>query len=80
MVVGYVLITTTPGKEREVREELQRIEEVNEVHTLLGEYSLIAEIDAKDFYVMGKIVVDKIRKLDGVLDTETLGGISFPSF
>ncbi|MFP3318354.1 MAG: Lrp/AsnC ligand binding domain-containing protein [Thermoplasmata archaeon] len=77
MAIGFVLISTAPGKEHEVYDELRKIKEIIELHPLFGEYDLIAKVEAKDFNELGKIVVDKIRSIPGVIDTKTLTGIKF---
>jgi DNA-binding Lrp family transcriptional regulator len=77
MAVGFVLISTAPGKEHEVYNELKKIPEIIELHPLFGEFDLIAKIETKDFNELGVIVVEKIRMIDGVIDTKTLTGIKF---
>ncbi len=77
MAVGFVLISTAPAKEHDVYNELTKIEQVVELHPLFGEYDLIAKIEADDFNVLGQIVVDRIRSIQGVIDTKTLTGIKF---
>lgn len=77
MAVGFVLISTSPASEHEVYDELLKIPEVVELHPLFGEYDLIAKIETEDFNQLGQIVVEKIRSIDGVVDTKTLTGIKF---
>jgi len=77
MPVGFVLISTAPAKEHQVYNELLKIKEVVELHPLFGEYDLIAKVEAKDLEDLGKIVVEKIRPIDGVADTKTLTGTKF---
>ncbi|OYT60797.1 AsnC family transcriptional regulator [Euryarchaeota archaeon ex4484_178] len=77
MAVGFVLISTAPGKEHEVYNELKKIPEIIELHPLFGEFDLIAKLETKDFNELGVIVVEKIRMIDGVIDTKTLTGIKF---
>ncbi len=77
MAIGFVLISTAPTKEHEVYNKLTTLKEIMEIHPLFGEYDLIAKIDAEDFNVLGEIVVDKIRTVNGVIDTKTLTGIKF---
>ncbi len=77
MAIGFVLISTAPGKEHEVYNELKKIPEIIELHPLFGEFDLIAKIETKDFNQLGEIVVEKIRMIDGVIDTKTLTGIKF---
>ena len=76
MVVGFVLITTAPGKEHEVYTALQGLKEIVEMHGLFGDYDIIAKIDSPDFDSLGRIVVDQIRGVPGVVDTRTLPGLS----
>ena len=51
--------------------------ELLERDPLFGEYDLIAKIEADDFEKLGNLVVNKIRSIDGVIDTKTLTGTKF---
>jgi DNA-binding Lrp family transcriptional regulator len=75
MSVAFVLVSTVPGKEHEVYNKISLINYVVEIHPLFGEYDLIVKIDALDYSELGKIVVEQIRKIDGVIDTKTLTGL-----
>jgi DNA-binding Lrp family transcriptional regulator len=75
MAVGFVLITTVPGKEHLVFEELAKVKGVVYRNLLFGEYDIIGKIEAEDFNEIGQIVVDGIRSISGVIDTKTLTGI-----
>ncbi len=77
MPIGFVLISTAPAKEHKVYNELIKIKEIVELHPLFGEYDLIAKIEATDLDELGRIVVEKIRAIDGVVDTKTLTGTKF---
>lgn len=77
MAIGFVLIKTAPAEEREVYRKLKQIDEVKEVHSLFGEFDLIAKIQAENFNRLGQVVVDQIRSITGVEDTKTLTGIEF---
>jgi DNA-binding Lrp family transcriptional regulator len=77
MAIGFVLISAAPAREHEVYNKLSKVSAVVELHPLFGEYDLIAKIKADDFEELGKIVVDKIRSIDGVIDTKTLTGTKF---
>ncbi len=70
--MAFVLISTAPTKEHQVFEELLKIEEILELHTLLGEFDLIARMETEDIYELGRIVVDRIRSIPGVTETRTL--------
>ena len=73
--MAFVLVSTVPGKEHEVYNRISKLEYVVEIHPLFGEYDLSGKIDAKDFSELGKVVVEKIRTIEGVIDTKTLTGI-----
>ena len=80
MPIGFVLMTVAPALEREVYSKLSKVPEIIELHPLFGEYDLIAKIDAEDFEKLGSIVVNKIRPIKGVIDTNTLTGTKFFNF
>ena len=77
MAIGFVLISTAPAKEQDVYNELLKVKEIVELHPLFGEYDLIAKIETKDFNQLGKVVVERVRSVVGVIDTKTLTGIKF---
>ncbi|AKG90700.1 AsnC family [Geoglobus ahangari] len=77
MALGFVLIKVMPRKEREVYEKLLKLDEVEELYPLFGEYDLIAKISVKDFEELSEVVVKKIRSIDGVIETKTLTGAKF---
>ena len=77
MAIGYVLISAAPAREHDVYNKLSKVPEIIELHPLFGEYDLIAKIEADDFENLGVVVVNKIRSIDGVIDTKTLTGTKF---
>ncbi len=77
MTIGFVLIRTTPSHEQGVYNKLSKVSEIVELHPLFGEYDLIAKIEADDFEKLGNIIVEKIRTIDGIIDTKTLTGTKF---
>ncbi|RJU84788.1 MAG: Lrp/AsnC family transcriptional regulator [Candidatus Poseidoniales archaeon] len=74
MATGFVLITTKPGKEQDVRNELDQISQVVNRWMLFGEYDLIAKIEADDEYTLTRVIVEEIRPITGIVDTKTLLG------
>ncbi len=74
MATGFVLITTAPGMEQEVRNELDSVDKVSNRWMLFGEYDLIAKIQADDEFSLTKIIVESIRPINGIVDTKTLLG------
>lgn len=77
MAIGFVLISAAPASEHEAYNTLSKVPQIVELHPLFGEYDLIAKIEADDFEKLGNIVINKIRAIDGVIDTKTLTGTKF---
>ncbi|MDG1557829.1 MAG: Lrp/AsnC ligand binding domain-containing protein [Candidatus Poseidoniaceae archaeon] len=74
MAIGFVLITTQPGREHDVRSTLDGIEFVTDRWMLFGEYDLIARVQADDEYTLTRCIVEEIRVIEGIADTKTLIG------
>jgi len=73
MVVAGILIKVQAGKVKDVLEKLRKTEEVAYAYAVFGRFDVIATIkNVKDVDTVGKIVTEKIGKLDGVKSTETL--------
>lgn len=66
---AYVLVKTTGGKAKDVLGDIRKMSGVTEANGVYGSVDIIAKLDADD---VASLVVDKIRKLDGVTDTNTL--------
>ncbi|MEM3762727.1 MAG: Lrp/AsnC ligand binding domain-containing protein [Archaeoglobaceae archaeon] len=77
MALGFVLIKVAPGKEKRVYDRIASLKEVEELYPLFGEYDLIAKVVAKDFEELSEVVVNKIRSIEGVVETKTLTGAKF---
>ena len=74
MAIGFILITTQPGKENDVRDALDNIELVTDRWMLFGEFDIIARVQADDEYTLTKTIVEEIRPISGIADTKTLIG------
>jgi len=70
--LAFMGINIEPGFGDEVTEGLLKIDEVLEIHEMHGRFDLILKIRAKDFDQMREIVVNKIRKLPRILETELM--------
>lgn len=73
--MGYIFIKTGIKMEVKAYRELMKIEEIRELTPLFGDYDLIAKVEAKNFTILSKIIVDRIRKVPGVVETKTLPGM-----
>ena len=77
MAIGYVLVTIAPAREQEVYIKLSKVAEIIELYTLFGEYDFIAKIEVEDYEKLSEIVINKIRSIEGIVDTKTLAGAKF---
>lgn len=77
MAIGFVLINVAPGAEKMVFDTMIKWDEIQELYPLFGDYDLIAKIQAKDYESLSDIIVQKIRAMDGVIETKTLTGAKF---
>ncbi len=77
MALGFVLIKVSPKREKEVYETLSSIDEVEELYPLFGEYDLITKLVVTDFEQLSDVIVNKIRSIQGVIETKTLTGAKF---
>lgn len=76
----FIMINTDPGKDKTVLEKLQEYEEVAEIHFISGQYDLfaVAEIELLGTAIFTSVqelaqkLVQKIRKINGVRDTNTI--------
>lgn len=73
MVVAGVLIKTAAGKTKSVVETLRKTDRVAYAYAVFGRYDIVAMIrDAEDLDDAAKIITEKVAKVDGVTNTETL--------
>ena len=78
MPVGFILIKNEPGKEFWIYSRLLNEPEIKEVYPIFGEYDFLVKIKTDAFETIGKIVINKIRIIDGVTDTITLAETNIP--
>ena len=75
---AFVLIETEPGKEKEIMEKLLKLDEVQEAHIYSGEMDLIVVLETEREIIVpsskriADVVIDKIQKINGIQDTETI--------
>jgi DNA-binding Lrp family transcriptional regulator len=79
MAIAFVLIKTLPGFERDVYYKLFNLKGngISEVYPVIGNYNLIAKINAEDSEKLGYIVFNKINHIENINSTEMLTTIQF---
>ncbi len=71
-MMAYVLINVELESEREILDELRKIEGVKEAHALYGVYDIVAKVEAETTDKLRKTVTWKIRRLNKVRSTITM--------
>ena len=74
MAVGFVLITTNPGKEIEVREAVREFETVVGQWIVFGMHDLFVKIEAEEESELTRCIIQDIRNIPGISETRTLIG------
>ena len=75
MTKAYVLITTEIGRGDDVYQTLGDMEDVREVNIVAGTYDIVVIVESQSARDIGRIVMDRIQRIDGVMSTVTLMAI-----
>ena len=68
---AYVLMNLVTSDLATTMTQLRDIQEVKNADAVIGPYDCIAEIEAANMEVLGKVVVNKLLKVEGVAKTLT---------
>ncbi|MBO3769857.1 MAG: Lrp/AsnC ligand binding domain-containing protein [Thermoproteota archaeon] len=71
MLKAYLLIVCEVGSERDIEEEIRKVENVTNVDVVYGEYDIIVTVEVNDIKQLDSVVT-QIRRIKGVLRTMTL--------
>ena len=74
MAVGFVQITTEPGKEISVREKVADIDCVKGIWVVFGSFDCFVKVEADEESDLTEAIVQGIRSVPGIIDTRTLIG------
>jgi DNA-binding Lrp family transcriptional regulator len=72
MKTVFILIKSKPGKEYSILGKLENIIEITEIYPIFGEYDFLVKIKEDNLNSIGKLLIKKIRIIDGITDTITL--------
>ena len=78
MTVGFIMVKNKPGKEFWIYSRLLNEPEIKEVYPIFGEYDFLVKIEADNIETIGKVVINKIRIIEGVIGTITLTEAQIP--
>jgi DNA-binding Lrp family transcriptional regulator len=75
-IKAYVLIVTDPGKTKDVKQAIEKIDGISELHEVMGPYDIVVELDVKSLQDIPPILGDRIRPIQGIQSTTSL--VTFP--
>ena len=78
MVTAITFMNVERGKINDVAQQLVEIEGISEVYSVGGRYDLIAIIRVKHTDDLADVVTEHARKINGILQTETM--LAFRTF
>ena len=70
MVNAYILITMRPGNSDKAIKEMRKIENVEKISVVAGEYDIVVRVHVKSLDQLLK-VTNKLQMIDGVKKTTT---------
>jgi len=76
MEKAYILIGCELGSEEEIVKKLKHFEKIRDARVVYGDYDIVAEAEAETETQMDNLIVKKIRKMEKVRSTITLGVVS----
>ena len=72
MVTAVILLTVQRERITAVAEALAEMPEVTEVYSVAGKFDLVALVRVRVNEDLANLVTDRMVRLEGILDTETL--------
>ncbi len=69
---AYVLIVAEPTETKHVLDQLDRIEGLQAVDEVMGPYDIVVKTSAENTQDIPRVLVDRIREIDGVESTTSL--------
>jgi DNA-binding Lrp family transcriptional regulator len=70
-VTAYVLVQTEVGKAADVATQIAEIDGVVSAEDVTGPYDVIARAEAKSVDELGRLVVGKVQRIEGITRTVT---------
>ena len=70
-VTAYILLNVDMAAQNNVFETIKTMEEASEVYLIFGAYDIIIKAEFQDNNQLSRFVVDKLKTLEGVIETQT---------
>jgi len=71
LVKAYIMVTSSIGDVREVYSRLEDLDNAIDLNIVTGPFDIVVLVEADDLPVLTNAVVEEIREIDGVVDTNT---------
>ena len=72
MVTSIILIKAERDKINAVAQDLVAVSGISEVYSVSGSYDLVAIVRVQTNDELANLVTDKLRLIEGIVDTETM--------
>ena len=72
MVKAYILVKVHVGSERDIFNKLKKMNEVEDVNELYGEWDIIAKVKVNKLEDLDSLISDKIRAVKEIKETSTI--------
>ncbi len=72
MITGLVLVKLQAGKEIQAMAKIKNVKGISHVSAVYGRWDLVVDVETDDLPSMSKLVVEQLRTIPGVSETETL--------
>ena len=70
-VTAYILLNVDMATQNAVFEQVKKMEETREVYMIFGAFDIIIKGEFPDNDKLSSFVVDKLKALPGILETQT---------
>jgi len=70
-ISAYILMETSPGKAREIKERIKGLNKIKTAHLVTGPYDIIALAETTDLKELGELVISQVQALEGINKTLT---------
>jgi len=71
LVKAYIMVTSSIGEVREVFTRLEDLDSAVDINMVTGPFDIVVLVEAEDLSVLTNAVVEEIREIEGVVDTNT---------
>jgi DNA-binding Lrp family transcriptional regulator len=77
VVRSFLLVKVKPGTEKQILDRFKALSEVREIHLITGKFDLLVALESEETEIdprqrVAEVVIDKVRKAGGIVDTRTI--------